>query len=238
MLTIKHQNVQRHTLYGELGNQWRHRPRIPFYGLNSRWEFFSCKRPQLVTKYGTKLPPLYIFSILYLAANFAGSSFSFSDRAEGENWLQRQDISVLLRESQTVREIGTAGWCQQRVPIALESPHDIEGSSPSAAEPFCLTFFHNPTTEVIRWSLSPRSALETPRTPRREAYRSNHAASSDANLHADEIDRAEEAGNGTGWELVEDGDMVFYYNRSMGVSSWEPPAAWHAGGEQHESSGG
>lgn len=211
-----------------------------------------------------------------------------SDRAEGENWLQRQDISSLLRESETLRDIGPAGWCQLRVSIAPESPRDVaegailsasaskfttdtepgtaansaitltgkastgklnpenpaqdapgtpilesggkSGTTPSAAQPFCLTFFYNRKTETVRWSLSPRSALETPRTPRREAYRANHNASLDSNLRVSEVDGAEEAGSGTDWERVEDGDMVFYYNRSMGISSWEPPAAWDVGG--------
>lgn len=35
------------------------------------------------------------------------------------------------------------------------------------------------------------------------------------------------SGNGRDdWEVVEDGDMVFYYNKRLGVSTWEPPPGW------------
>lgn len=32
--------------------------------------------------------------------------------------------------------------------------------------------------------------------------------------------------SGDDWEVVEDGDMIFYYNKRLGVSTWEPPPEW------------
>lgn len=47
-------------------------------------------------------------------------------------------------------------------------------------------------------------------------------------------------GSGDSWEMVEDGDVVFYYNKRLGESSWEPPPGWaqDAGQEQSFGAGG
>lgn len=57
--------------------------------------------------------------------NDAGDSSTFSvrDRASGEAWLKRQDITALLSRSEVVQTIGPAGWQQMRVrPSTASSP--------------------------------------------------------------------------------------------------------------------
>lgn len=125
-----------------------------------------------------------------------------------------------------------------------------EGSN-VAAMPFPLslssfTYFRHPMSGEIRWCLSPRSALATPRTPCREAVRSDPAAYPEYQQYDDSdslrlINDGDELTQSLGvdtsgtlsysaenasdneWEVVKDGDLVFYYNRKMGISSWEPP---------------
>lgn len=121
-------------------------------------------------------------------------------------------------------------------------PNLVTARSPSRAPAptsFTFTFFHMFGTDEIRWSLSPRSALKTPPTPRREAYRAKITANIVANNPSDSFGTGAvtgivsgdsvlsgKASRGTGWELVEDGNVVFYYNRNIGISSWEPPVGW------------
>lgn len=116
-----------------------------------------------------------------------------------------------------------------------------------------LTFFHNPTTYDVRWSLSPRSALETPRTPRREAIHRETISSTAAGTSTDESYRDAEdvraddrlgeplggqsGGSGSGWKLVEDGDVAFYFNRTTGISTWEPPPGWNVPAGEHGGGG-
>ncbi|CAN0188535.1 unnamed protein product [Ectocarpus fasciculatus] len=106
-----------------------------------------------------------------------------------------------------------------------------------------------------RWCLSPRSALlATPRTPRREASHARLASAgaqgwdsentSGIGGSAEQSFAAVDSGasalttgdskddSGDGWEVVEDGDMVFYYNERLGISTWEPPPGWTQGGSQ------
>lgn len=112
-----------------------------------------------------------------------------------------------------------------------------------------FTFFHHAEKGEIRWCLSPRSALATPRTPRREVSRdwpgSSHQEQSGGGqspseqdgavtLGADDRDRGDDSGSDSAWEVVEDGDVIFYYNRRLGISSWEPPPGWvHDGDDIH-----
>ncbi|CAM9101386.1 unnamed protein product [Hapterophycus canaliculatus] len=125
-----------------------------------------------------------------------------------------------------------------------------------------FTFFHRAETGEVRWCLSPRSALiATPRTARREVsqarlisrdqnyedqqmwtgqsvagedHDSAHttAATDSEPLAFTSNDKSAFAGDVDGWELVEDGDMVFYYNQKLGISTWEPPPGWDLGGGQ------
>lgn len=49
------------------------------------------------------------------------------------------------------------------------------------------------------------------------------------------VDGASGVSSGNGeddWEEVEDGDMIFYYNKRLGVSTWEPPPEWEQRGNQ------
>lgn len=100
-----------------------------------------------------------------------------------------------------------------------------------------FTFFCNAEMGELRWCLSPRSALATPRTPRREAALaklSEHQHQEQGNelggVGTDEVSVAGESlaeGDlGNEWEMVEDGDMVFYYNKRLEISSWEPPPGY------------
>ncbi|CAM9318828.1 unnamed protein product [Ectocarpus sp. 8 AP-2014] len=118
-----------------------------------------------------------------------------------------------------------------------------------------FTFFHHAQMGEARWCLSPRSALlATPRTPRREA---SQARLGSAGAQGWDSENASGVGGndeqsfaatdlgastlttghsndeyGDGWEVVEDGDMVFYYNQRLGISTWEPPPGWAQGGSQ------
>eukprot|EP00903_Cladosiphon_okamuranus_P017882 g16455.t1 len=140
-------------------------------------------------------------------------------------------------------------------PTAVTPVGEAPGSaSKDVAFPPPFTFFHHAETGDVRWCLSPRSALKTPRTPRREAYHAAAAAAAGAAEDRDQQgwdgDGAPGAGggfddssggkrtadddalalasvdSGDSWEVVEDGDVVFYYNRKLGVSSWEAPPGW------------
>lgn len=118
-----------------------------------------------------------------------------------------------------------------------------------------FTFFHHPQMGEARWCLSPRSALlATPRTPRREAFQARLASaraqgwdSESTSGGAGNVEQsfagtdlgasaltsgASKDDSGDGWEIVEDGEMVFYYNKRLGVSTWEPPPGWAQGGSQ------
>lgn len=121
-----------------------------------------------------------------------------------------------------------------------------------------FTFFHHAEMGQVRWCLSPRSALATPRTPRREVSLSRLATHNNDEEEGDgdneENLRNSEAALGAGgtswedhsgvtggtsrdnhseeneWEVVEDGDMIFYYNRVSGTSTWDPPPGWEQSG--------
>ena len=109
-----------------------------------------------------------------------------------------------------------------------------------------FTFFHHAEMGQVRWCLSPRSALATPRTPRREASLLGLAALDNQGKGEDgdgeENLRSSEAALGAAgtswdnhsgdneWEVVEDGDMIFYYNRLSGTSTWDPPPGWEQSG--------
>lgn len=214
----------------------------------------------------------------------------FADRAAGEAWLKTQDSMTLLLRSETLRDIGPAGWRQLR---AAALPDDRGGLTPAAAAADlatvstmtadsaagrnlhshggqshqdndlvreqqegavanvavvgsssglpAFTFFHHPETGEVRWSLSPRSALATPRTPRREASRArlvtcqqelqgSGRSGNDEDALAAGGSLSHSNSENDGWELVEDGDMVFYHNRKLGTSTWEPPPGWAEGG--------
>ncbi|CAM9152240.1 unnamed protein product, partial [Laminaria digitata] len=122
-------------------------------------------------------------------------------------------------------------------------------SSPS------FTFFHHAEMRQVRWCLSPRSALATPRTPRRQAslsrlatYNPREDIEDEENLENSDVtlvpggsswDSHSGVAGGTlrdnnpgdnEWEVVEDGDMVFYYNRISGTSTWDPPPGWEQSG--------
>ena len=152
----------------------------------------------------------------------------------------------------TVAQTDPPAASQARKGAALVHVHSSGGPPPQ------FTFFHHPDMGEVRWCLSPRSALlATPRTPRREAAEArNEAAAAAAAAAADHgelqpqqgwyeegtEERNDDVGDGTlalveaaasgDWEVVEDGDMVFYYNKSLGISTWEPPPGWEESGSQ------
>eukprot|EP00752_Nemacystus_decipiens_P012503 g11074.t1 len=166
-------------------------------------------------------------------------------------------VSTMTENSGSAADAGAPA--NATATVGAEPVEENETASrdvPPSLPPF--TFFHHAETGDLRWCLSPRSALRTPRTPRREAY---HTAATvkDAAASAEDSQQlgwdggGAEAPNGVfcdssgavptadeddgvlvlassnssdSWEVVEDGDVVFYYNRKLGVSSWEPPPGW------------
>ncbi|CAM9339293.1 unnamed protein product [Scytosiphon promiscuus] len=139
----------------------------------------------------------------------------------------------------------------------------LEGSF--TPRPF-FTFFHRAETGEVRWCLSPRSALvATPRTARRDATQArllsqgneqqqewiqqgtagdegafaHTTASGDREaLTLTTNDTDVSLGDGDGWEVVEDGDVIFYYNEKLGISTWEPPPGWDQGNDQETNGAG
>lgn len=122
----------------------------------------------------------------------------------------------------------------------------VASASPASRRVPSFMFFHHAEIGQVRWCLSPRSALATPGTPRGEFSLSGLAAH---NNRRDEEDgdgeenlRSSEAASGAAgtswdnhsedneWEVVEDGDMIFYYNRVSGASTWDPPPGWEHNG--------
>ncbi|CAB1113691.1 unnamed protein product [Ectocarpus sp. CCAP 1310/34] len=142
----------------------------------------------------------------------------------------------------TTAEVGGAATAGGAVPDASRS------AGSSTPRPL-FTFFHHAQLGEARWCLSPRSALlATPRTPRREA---SHARLASAGAQGWDSENTSGVGgndehsfaatglgasafttvhsngeSGDGWEVVEDGDMVFYYNERLRISTWEPPPGW------------
>lgn len=160
----------------------------------------------------------------------------------------------------------TSGVGQAAAPTVLAVSEARKDSGPAADVPSpadlppSFAFFHHAGTGEVRWCLSPRSALlATPLTPRRAASQARNEAAAAAEAaaagHQGEQswgeDGAGEVNGGGGdealalvddaasgdWEMVEDGDMVFYFNKRLGVSTWEPPPGWEQGGSQEESFG-
>ena len=168
-------------------------------------------------------------------------------------------VSAMTENSGSAAAVETAGAG------GASSVGENRTASKNGAPPLPpFTFFHHAETGDVRWCLSPRSALKTPRTPRREAYHATAAAAGAAveehqqqdwgGYGAEEVDGGgfdESSGgaeqttddgalalvssdSGDSWEVVEDGDVVFYYNRKLGVSSWEPPPGWGESTSQAE----
>lgn len=150
-----------------------------------------------------------------------------------------------------------------QAPAVLDAEITLPNEGPSMPCHF-FTFFHRAETGEVRWCLSPRSALPaTSDTAGREASHAgltSHDQSdgwtgqsmagdeqgfAQATTAADRqalaftsSDNSVFSGDSDGWKVVEDGDMVFYYNQKLGVSTWEPPPGWDLGDDQETSGAG
>lgn len=178
------------------------------------------------------------------SAETTGDSATTSNITTGSSTGLRAGIdrspSRLENGSLQDRQIATSG-------ARAGAEATVDGAASQSLPAF--TFFYHPETGDVRWSLSPRSVLATPRTPRREASRARLAAQQQQQQQGVEQPINDELSLAVGrslegsdtedgsWELVEDGDMVFYYNKRLGISSWEPPPEWDCNGGSFEGEG-
>lgn len=69
-----------------------------------------------------------------------------------------------------------------------------------------MTFYVQPMTQDVRWSLSPRSALAEP-----------------AAEEGEEVGVALDIRDGQRWIKVTEGSEEYFYNPATGVSQWDRP---------------